>query len=87
MIATQTLREQGLESKPVLSDPAGEGGLWGSREAQAHPPSHHPHTHTHTHTHIHNENRKQEQSKKSGERKLLRNSRAVLDVFRSVGRE
>ena len=37
--------------------------------------------------HTHDENRKQEQSKKSGERKLLRNSRAVLDVFRSVGRE
>ena len=37
----------------------------------------------HTHTHTHDENRKQEQSKKSGERKLLRSCRAALDVFRS----
>ena len=44
------------------------------------------HTHTHTHTHTHDENHKQEQSKKSGERKLLRNCRAALDVFRSVGK-
>ena len=32
-------------------------------------------------------NRQQDQSKVSGERKLLRNSRAVLDVFRFDGRE
>ena len=41
---------------------------------------------TNTHTHSHDENRKQEQSKKSGERKLLRSCRAALDVFRSVGK-
>jgi hypothetical protein len=41
-------------------------------------------TRTHTHTQTHDEKGKQEQSKKSGERKLLRDSRAVLDVFRSV---
>jgi hypothetical protein len=35
-----------------------------------------------THAYTHNENR--EQSKKSGERKLLRSCRAALDVFRSV---
>ena len=39
-----------------------------------------------THTHMLRTAR-QERRKKSGERKLLRNSRAVLDVFRSVGRE
>ena len=47
----------------------------------------HTHTYTHTRVRARDKNRKQEQSKKSGERKLLRNSRAVLDVFRSVGRE
>ena len=36
--------------------------------------------------HTHDENRKQEQSKKSGERKLLRSCRAALDVFRSADR-
>ena len=44
-------------------------------------------THTPLHTPVHTHTMrtaKQEQSKKSGERKLLRDSRAVLDVFRSV---
>ena len=36
--------------------------------------------------HTHNENHKQEQSKKSGERKLLRSCRAALDAFRAVGK-
>ena len=49
----------------------------------------HTYTHAHArmmqsnqfqaHTHTHNENRKKEQSKKSGERKLLRSCRAALD--------
>ena len=43
------------------------------------------HTHTHTHTHMLG-TAKQEQSKKSGERKLLRSPRAALDSFRSVDR-
>ena len=39
--------------------------------------------HTHTYTHMMRTG-EQEQSKKSGERKLLRSCRAALDVFRSV---
>ena len=39
----------------------------------------------HTHTRSRDENHKQEQSKKSGERELLRSRGAALDVFRSVG--
>ena len=42
-----------------------------------------PHTHTHTRW----EPRDKNEARKAVERKLLRNSRAVLDVFRSVGRE
>ena len=49
------------------------------------PNNNNPHTHTHTHTHT--ENHKQEQSKKRGERKLLRSCRAAVDVFRSVDTE
>ena len=46
----------------------------------------HRNTHTHTHTHTHNENREtRTEQGKAVERKLLRNCRAVLDVFRSVG--
>ena len=58
----------------------------------------HTHTHTHTpintrvrlHTHTHTHTlgtAKQEQSKKGGERKLLRSRRAPLDMFRSVDRD
>ena len=43
--------------------------------------------HEHARAQEHDENRKQEQSKKSGERELLRSCRAVPDVVRSVGRE
>ena len=45
----------------------------------------HTHTRTHTHTHTHNENRKNKNSARKAV-KLLRNSKAVLDVFRSVAK-
>ena len=40
----------------------------------------------HARAHTHDENREKKQSKKSGERKLLRSCRAALDIFRSVDR-
>ena len=44
----------------------------------------HTNTHTHTHTHTHfGEPRNKNEARKAVERKLLGNSRAVLDVFRS----
>ena len=41
------------------------------------------HRHTHTHTHTRWEPRDKNEARKAVERKLLRNSRAALDVFRS----